>query len=76
MITESERTEFGDFQTPPALACRVVELLNSRGLAPRTVVEPTCGLGSFVEASLTGFRESVAVIAYDVNPTMCRRPLL
>lgn len=67
MITESERIEFGDFQTPPALASQVVALLTSRGLAPRAVLEPTCGLGSFVEASLTGFRES-AVFAYDINP--------
>lgn len=68
MINESERIEFGDFQTPPSLANSVVELLTSRGLVPRTVLEPTCGLGSFVEASLTGFRESAAVVAYDVNP--------
>ncbi len=68
MIKESERIEFGDFQTPPSLANRVVELLKSRGVAPRTVLEPTCGLGSFVEASLAGFHESAAVVAFDVNP--------
>ncbi len=68
MISESQRIEFGDFQTPPSLADRVVELLTSRGLVPRTVLEPTCGVGSFVEASLTGFREPAAVVAYDVNP--------
>jgi len=66
-MTESERIEFGDFQTPPALAGRVMDLLSSRGVAPRTVLEPTCGLGSFVEASLASFRES-SVVAYDINP--------
>jgi hypothetical protein len=68
MITQSERIEFGDFQTPPALANRVVQLLSFQGLTPRTVLEPTCGLGSFVQASLSGFREQAAVVAYDVNP--------
>jgi hypothetical protein len=68
MMSTSERVEFGDFQTPPALANRVVKLLASRGIAPRTVMEPTCGLGSFVEASLLGFREPAAVVAYDLNP--------
>jgi hypothetical protein len=72
MIAPSERIEFGDFQTPPSLASRVVELLISRGLAPRTIVEPTCGLGSFVEAALTGFRKA-SVMAYDVNPDYVRK---
>ena len=66
-MTESERIEFGDFQTPPALAGRVMEFLRSRGLEPRTVLEPTCGLGSFVEASLASFAGSY-VVAYDINP--------
>lgn len=66
-MTESERIEFGDFQTPRALAERVVSLLIAKGVEPKAVLEPTCGLGSFVEASLTGFSEA-AVVAYDINP--------
>lgn len=66
-MIESERIEFGDFQTPPALAWRVMEFLRSRGVEPRTVLEPTCGLGSFVEASLASFAGS-SVVAYDINP--------
>lgn len=68
MIDEPGRIEFGDFQTPPLLAGRVVELLNSRGLNPRAVLEPTCGLGAFVEASLAGFTDSTTIAAFDVNP--------
>jgi len=66
-MIESDRIEFGDFQTPPALAGRVMEFLHSRRVEPRTILEPTCGLGSFVEASLGSFAAS-RVVAYDVNP--------
>jgi len=66
-MIDPERTEFGDFQTPPALAGRVMEVLRSMGIKPKSVLEPTCGLGSFVESSLAVFREA-AVFAYDINP--------
>jgi hypothetical protein len=71
MRVEFDRTEFGDFQTPPALARRVVELLRDRGLAPRTIVEPTCGTGAFVDAASTVFPGST-VLGYDVNPDYVR----
>jgi hypothetical protein len=67
-----ERIEFGDFQTPPVLARQVVDLLRSRGLAPGSVLEPTCGLGSFVEASLTGF-STASVVALDINADYVRK---
>ena len=72
MIRDQRRAEFGDFQTPLALANQVVDLLKARGVAPRSVVEPTCGLGRFVEASLSGFNQSVVVAAFDVNPEYVR----
>ncbi len=67
MTIELDRIQFGDFQTPPELARRVVELLRDRGLAPRTIVEPTCGTGAFVGAASTVFPDST-VLGYDVNP--------
>lgn len=72
MIRDLRRVEFGDFQTPMALAKQVVDLLRARSIAPRSVVEPTCGLGTFVEAALSGFDESVVVAAFDVNPEYVR----
>lgn len=71
-MTEVERIEFGDFQTPPALARQVVDLLRSKGIVPSAVLEPTCGLGSFVEASLTGF-STAAVVALDINADYVRK---
>jgi hypothetical protein len=40
--------EFGDFQTPLQLAADVCRFLSGRGIAPASVVEPTCGLGNFI----------------------------
>jgi hypothetical protein len=65
------RLEFGDFQTPASLANRVADLLRARGLHPRTVVEPTCGLGVFVDAALTRF-DDATIVAYDINPEYVR----
>jgi hypothetical protein len=71
MSIELDRIQFGDFQTPPALAGRVVELLRGLGLAPRTIVEPTCGTGAFIDAASITFPDS-AVLGYDINPDYVR----
>jgi hypothetical protein len=44
-------SQLGDFQTPPALANQIVELVGKR--AWDRVLEPTCGTGSFLRASAT-----------------------
>lgn len=59
--------EFGDFQTPPALAEQATGLIRSLGFRPKTVVEPTCGVGSFVKSSLACFPGSGRVIGADIN---------
>jgi len=43
--------EFGDFQTPVELASHICRLLATNGHAPRSILEPTCGVGGFLEAS-------------------------
>ena len=58
-----QRVEFGDWQTPLPLAEAVVRQLACDSFTPASVVEPTCGKGSFLvaaarewpEATLTGF---------------------
>ena len=62
------KIEFGDFQTPVGLARRVCDLLNRRGLSPGSVVEPTCGTGSFLVASEEAFPGCGTILGYDVNP--------
>ena len=45
------QAEFGDFQTPKALAKGICALLVDRGLHPAGVLEPTCGRGAFLDAA-------------------------
>ncbi|HEX6984976.1 MAG TPA: hypothetical protein VF170_06345 [Planctomycetaceae bacterium] len=58
--------EFGDFQTPPALARRVCRLLRESGLDIRSVVEPTCGIGNFLSAAMDAFPHAGGV-GYEIN---------
>ncbi|MBV6466528.1 MAG: hypothetical protein PGMFKBFP_01843 [Anaerolineales bacterium] len=59
--------EFGDFQTPLELAKRVCQKLNELGVSPVTIIEPTCGVGAFVEASATTFPNAKKIIGVEVN---------
>ena len=61
------RDQFGDFQTPPALAHDVCRLLAARGIAPRAVLEPTCGTGAFLAAATATFPALEVVLGVDRN---------
>lgn len=63
-----KRIEYGDFQTPEALAKRVCQRLKHLGLRPNVVIEPTCGVGAFVLAAIDAFPDANAVCAYEINP--------
>lgn len=58
---------FGDFQTPVTLAREVVVLIKHEECDIRTVVEPTCGLGSFLRATADIFGGSPAYFGFDIN---------
>ena len=69
MARKSRRkTEFGDFQTPDELAQRVCGLLVRLGTWPVSIVEPTCGKGSFLRASETFFPECELLRGYEIDP--------
>ena len=61
------KAEFGDFQTPPALAQDVCRLLADLRVSPASVVEPTCGRGSLLFAALDRFPAVRKAIALDIN---------
>lgn len=61
-------TEFGDFQTPLDLAKRICCLLKNKVPAPSTILEPTCGTGTFLEAASEVWPQT-SLIGMDVNPT-------
>lgn len=60
--------EFGDFQTPTALAYEICRQLASTGLRPRSVLEPTCGKGNLLLAALDTFQETNKVVGIELNP--------
>ena len=72
MSSKATRAEFGDFQTPQALAQSVCDLLSRVGLEPASIVEPTCGRGVFLEASRKAFPKCGTLLGYDVNPEHVR----
>ena len=59
--------EYGDFQTPLALAREVCALLRRRGVAPSSVLEPTCGKGHFLAAAGETFGEVRELFGLDIN---------
>lgn len=68
-VDKKQRVEFGDFQTPDALALDVCRCLSRIGIAPETVVEPTCGRGAFVIAAARCFDSLREILAFEVNPS-------
>lgn len=68
MSEKKQRIEFGDFQTPNSLAIEVCERLKELGICPDVVIEPTCGVGAFVLASVEHFPEAKKIFGYEVNP--------
>ena len=60
--------EYGDFQTPLVLAEEVCSVLAGEGVAPSSVVEPTCGRGVFLVAALGAFPTVRRAVGIDINP--------
>ena len=56
ILKETDRAEYGDFQTNEDLADKVTLHLASKSIFPEIIVEPTCGKGNFIIASLRNFQ--------------------
>lgn len=61
------RIEFGDFQTPLALAREVCSLLVQRAVVANTILEPTCGVGAFLVAAGEVWPKA-KLLGWDINP--------
>lgn len=59
--------EFGDFQTPLSLARRVAALIKEDVSSVGTIVEPTCGVGAFLQATAELFGKSPTYWGFDLN---------
>lgn len=69
MKPDYNRIEFGDFQTPDSLANEVCGLLSRLAIQPRTIIEPTCGKGSFVFSALKHFPDITLALCNEIKLT-------
>ena len=66
----SGKREFGDYQTPVDFAEKVcIYLKDYRHIKPTAIVEPTCGVGSFLKSSL--LFEANEYYGIEINPKYC-----
>ncbi len=65
-VEEPDRTEYGDFQTNADLANKVTLYLASKNISPEIVIEPTCGKGNFIIASLRNFVNAKNIFGVEI----------
>ncbi len=63
---EPNRAEYGDFQTNEDLASKVTLHLVSKNILPKVVIEPTCGKGNFIIASLKNFKSITTIFGVEI----------
>lgn len=66
VVEEPDRAEYGDFQTNSDLANKVTLHLASKNISPEVVIEPTCGKGNFIIASLRNFKNIKYVFGVEI----------
>ncbi|MBW4613474.1 MAG: N-6 DNA methylase [Desmonostoc vinosum HA7617-LM4] len=59
--------EFGDFQTPESFALEITNIVKRLGIAPKSVLEPTCGRGAFLIAACQTFSSVNKFVGFDIN---------
>ena len=70
LLIMSGKREYGDYQTPIDFAEKVCHYLKDfRHLEPSVIVEPTCGLGSFLKSSL--LFDAKEYYGIEINPKYC-----
>ena len=65
-VEEPDRAEYGDFQTNKDLANKVAKHLAKRDISPEIIIEPTCGKGNFIIASLSNFKAIKKVFGIEI----------
>lgn len=66
VLEEPHRAEYGDFQTNENLANNVTIYLSSKNISPQIIIEPTCGKGNFIIASLKNFKEIKHIFGIEI----------
>lgn len=65
-VEEQDRAEYGDFQTNKELAFKIVKQLFNNQISPEIVIEPTCGKGNFIIASLSRFNNTKKIFGIEI----------
>ncbi|MEO0042269.1 MAG: hypothetical protein RL329_1717 [Bacteroidota bacterium] len=65
-VSESDRSEYGDFQTNMQLAKNICILLKAKQIEPKMIIEPTCGKGAFIIAALQTFPKVAQIIGIEI----------
>jgi hypothetical protein len=66
ILEKPDRAEYGDFQTNEDLANKVTLHLASKNISPEIIVEPTCGKGNFIIASLKNFQNIQNIFGIEI----------
>jgi len=68
IVSEPDRAEYGDFQTPKNLTDLTFKLLKNKVINPQIVIEPTCGKGSFILSALEHFPVIEKIFGIEIYP--------
>jgi len=66
IVSEPDRGEYGDFQTPSNLSDLVCKLLQNKQIKPQIIIEPTCGKGNFILSSIKHFSSIEKIIGIEI----------
>ncbi len=72
-MIRKKKIEFGDFQTPVDLADDISHFIKTTFPDPVIIIEPTCGLGSFVESCCFLWGADCTYHGFDINPLYIER---
>ena len=67
-VASKTKVEYGDFQTPLELAEKICHKLVDLGVNPKVIIEPTCGIGNFIQAAARSFKSTSKIIGVEINP--------
>lgn len=66
IVSEPNRREYGDFQTNKTLALQVAKYVFKKNPNIEFILEPTCGKGNFLIASLSQFKNLKKVVGVEI----------
>ncbi len=65
-VEEPNRREYGDYQTNDELANKVVKYVSEKEVIIEFILEPTCGKGSFIIASLNKLKSIKKIVGIEI----------